>query len=78
MPRQQEVLEGLVCLVEEPHHATLACVRVRARLTNWFSVEPETRQGCVLSAVLFNVLMDELMTKPLEAKVGGVKFKDLS
>lgn len=35
-------------------------------------------QGCILSPMLFNDLLDYPMTKLIEAKEGGVKFKDSS
>lgn len=51
-------------------------MRVNDCIIDWLSVESRVCQGCVLSPMLFVVLIDYLMKKWIEAKVEGVKFKD--
>ena len=50
-----------------------ACVRVKDELSGWVLISEGVRQGCVMSAWLFNVFMDKMVTEGMENFVGGVK-----
>ena len=40
-----------------------ACVRINGMYSNWFSITSGLRQGCSLSPLLFNLLVDDLATR---------------
>ena len=54
-----------------------ACVRVGNDVSEWFPVNVELRQGCVLSPWLFNVYMDgvvrEVNVRVLRERVGAAE-----
>ena len=47
--------------------ASLACVRVKGDVTEWFRIDSGLRQGSIMSPWLFNVYMDTVMK---EVKMG--------
>ena len=46
---------------------SLACIRVKGVMNEWFRIGCGVRQGCIMSPWLFNVYMDEVMK---EVKMG--------
>ena len=40
---------------------SLACVRVKGNVSEWFRIDREVRQGCIMSPWLFNIYVDALM-----------------
>ena len=40
---------------------SLACVRVKGDVSEWFRIDSGVRQGCIMSPWIFNVYMDAEM-----------------
>ena len=38
-----------------------SCVRVNGNLTDWFEVNQGLKQGCILSPLLFNIFLNDLI-----------------
>ena len=62
-----KLLRAVQCMYE----GSEACVRVCREESEWFEVNVDLRQGCVMSPWLFNVYMDGVM-KEVRANVGEV------
>jgi hypothetical protein len=63
----------LIRLLQQVYNGSTSCVRIKNELTNEFPVISGVRQGCVLSPLLFNVVVDAIMRKVFEGRQ-GVKF----
>ena len=71
------VLEGYITSatgIKALYEGSQACVRVESRVSQWFEIRQGVRQGCVLSPVLFNILMDKVMREAMESWRGGVQM----
>lgn len=53
--------EKLVTLLEKLYSKSLSAVRVDGELTDWFSIMIGTRQGCCLSPLLFNIVLEVVL-----------------
>jgi len=45
-------------LIEDIYNKSKSAVRVAGKLTDWFQINVEVRQGCGMSADLFNLLLE--------------------
>ena len=55
----------MIMAVKSLHSPVSPCVRVSSVTTDWFIVSGGLRQGCVLSPLLFNLFLDNLVLKSL-------------
>jgi len=53
--------EKLVRLLESLYEETMSAVRVDGGLTEWFVTVIGVMQGCILSPLLFNILLEVVM-----------------
>ena len=53
--------DHLTCLLRNLYTGQEATVRTRCGTTNWFQIEKEVHQGCVLSPCLFNLHAEYIM-----------------
>ena len=67
----------LLRAIRSLYKKSLACVRVKDELSDWFPITQGVRQGCVMSAWLFNVFMDKIVREGIESFVGGVRMSVL-
>ena len=54
--------EKIIRLLEALHKDTMSAVRVDGELTNWFKTLVGVLQGCIMSPLLFNTLVEVVMT----------------
>ena len=56
---------------------SLACVRVKEGVSEWFRIDSGVRQGCIMSPWIFNVYMDAVM-KEVKMRMGrrGMRFME--
>jgi len=52
------VPEELVVLIEDIYSKSRSAVRVAGELTDWFQIKVGVRQGCGMSADLFNLILE--------------------
>ncbi|CAG2248147.1 unnamed protein product [Mytilus edulis] len=52
------------------YHKVQSCVKVNGNLTQWFDVQCGLKQGCVLSPILFNIFINNLVNEVKSLNVG--------
>jgi len=74
--------DKLVRLLEALYKHTMSAVRVDGDLSRWFEAVVGVMQGCVLSPLLFNILLEVVMALALEnnsigATISGTLISNL-
>ena len=75
--RDDGVLEKIVRLIKAYYEGTRASVRTDRKISKGTSADEGVRQGCVLSPILFNFVIDQIM-KTLDKYKGVVISPTLS
>ena len=55
---------------------SLACVRVKEGEIEYFKMNSDSRQGCIMSPCILNVYMDTLMKMKMGMVRRGVRFQE--
>ena len=63
----------LMSLLESVYEGTVSAVRVDGGLTEWFVTVIGVMPGCILSPLLFNILLQVVMALALDNWESGVK-----
>ena len=63
-----------VSLVEQMYAGTWCRVKLEGEVSERFEVQTGVRQGCVLSPILFNCYMDNIMREASESLGGGINI----
>ena len=67
--------DHLTCLLRNPYAGQEATVRTEHGTTDWFQIGKGVRQGCILSACLFNLYAEYIMRNTgLEEAQAGIKI----
>ena len=74
--------DKIVRILEALYQNTMSVVRVDTELSNWFLTVTGVMQGCVLSPVLFNILLEVVIAFALqgtetEATISGALISNL-
>ncbi|KAL6121803.1 hypothetical protein NUSPORA_01206 [Nucleospora cyclopteri] len=67
-------------MVRGVYKSTQGCVRIRETVGDPFDIERGVRQGCPLSPILFDILIDDLLDKMTPLSIPGIsesKFKGM-
>ena len=59
--RDDRVPEKTVCLIKAYYEGTRAFVRADGETSKGLSIDERVRQGCALSPILFNFVIDQIM-----------------
>ena len=73
--KNYKVPHHLTDIIQEMYTNTWCQVRTAEGTSEEFQVEGGVRQGCVLSPLLFNCVMDRVLRKTLETTPGGWSIK---
>ena len=74
--KERGIEEQVVQLIVDIHDGTHCVVKSRGEKSSKFEVTTGVRQGCAMSPVLFNLVMDKIVREALnKAKVGGVEIE---
>ena len=74
--KERGIEEQLVQLIVDIHDGTHCVVKSSGEKSSKFEVTTGARQGCVMSPVLVNLVMDKIVCEALnKAKVGGVEIE---
>ena len=73
--RMHDVGDKLLGGIKSIYVDSLACVRVKEGVSEWFKIDSGVRQGCIMSTWIFNVYIDAEM-KEVKTEMGrrGVRF----
>ena len=55
--------QKIIRLVENLYSIVLAKIRVEGEESDWFQIETGFRQGCILSPILFNIILDYILRR---------------
>ena len=67
--------DHLICLLRNLYAGQEATLRTGHGTTDWFQIEKEVRQDCILSPCLFNFYAEYIMRNAgLEEAQAGIKF----
>ena len=78
-----EIPDHLICLLRNLYAGQEATVRTLYGTTDWFKIEKEVRQGCLLSPCLFNLFAEYIMRNArldelqVEIKIGERNINNL-
>ena len=81
--RETGILDHLTCLPRNLYEGQEATFRILYGTTDWFKIEKDVRQGCLLSPCLFNLYAEHIMRNArlneLQAgiKTGGRNINNL-
>ena len=53
----------IIRIMENLYSTVLACIRIDGEETEWFKIKTGFRQGCILSPMLFNIILDYIMRR---------------
>ena len=53
----------LLRMIENLYSTVSACIRIEGEETEWFQIKTGFRQGCILSPLLFNMILDYIMRR---------------
>ena len=68
------ILDHLTCLLRNLYEDQEATFRTLYGTTDWFKIEKEVRQGCLLSPCLFNLYAEHIMRNArLDELQAGIK-----
>ena len=72
--REMGILDHLTCLPRNPYEGQEATFRTLYGTTDWFKIEKEVRQGCLLSPCLFNLYTEHIIRNArLDELQAGIK-----
>ena len=73
--KEMGIPDHLICLLRNLYAGQEATVRTGHRTTDWFQIGKGVRQGCILSACLFNLCAEYIMRNTgLEKAQAGIKI----
>ena len=81
--KEMEIPDHLICLLRNLYAGQEATVRTLYGTTDWFKIEKEVRQGCLLSPCLFNLFAEYIMRNArldelqVEIRKGGRNINNL-
>jgi hypothetical protein len=72
--RMYDVPEKLICLLKDLHEGTMAAVKWKGGVSDWFEVKTGVRQGCMIAPLLFNIFIDYIVRDALHDMPSGFKL----
>ena len=73
--KQMEIPEHPTCLLRNLYAGQEAAVRTGHRTTDWFQIRKGVRQGCILSACLYNLYAEYIMRNAgLDEAQAGIRL----
>ena len=81
--KEMEIPDHLICLLRKLYGGQEATVRTLYGTTDWFKIEKEVRQDCLLSPCLFNLFAEYIMRNArldelqVEIRKGGRNINNL-
>lgn len=73
--RNRGVPQKIINLIKEGYNQYKSIVKHEGKLSQDFETETGVKQGCVLSPILFTLVLDEVMKTAISNKKGGIPWK---
>ena len=70
--KQYGIPDTIVTIIQNLYKCSRSCVKLNGVCGNWFEVVTGVRQGCILSPLLFAIVIDWVMKKSLTNFQGGL------
>ena len=70
--------EKVINILSSMYANNQCCVRHGGQLSEWFKVKTGVRQGCVISPLLFNIVIDWVMKRATSDRPRGITWKAFS
>ena len=61
--RKYGIHRKLIRMIENIYSTVSTCIRLEGEETEWFEIKTGFRQGCILSPILFNIVLDYIMRR---------------
>jgi len=74
--RQYGIPDTIVTIIQNLYEGSRSCVKLNCVCGDWFEVVTGVRQGCILSPLLFAIVIDWVMKKSLTNFQGGLEWVD--
>ena len=68
--RHYGIPDNFVNIIQELYDGSTCCVVENGRTSDWFPVETGVKQGCVMSGLLFNIIIDWVMRNTTNTRRG--------
>ena len=72
--RKYNISSNLVRTTEQIYDKTTSAAQMNGSTVEWFRTTVGVRQGCLLSSILFNIFLKQIMSDALEEHVGKVSI----
>jgi len=69
---ERDIRRGLIERVKEIYEQTKNAVRIHGNTTNWFGTRKGVRQGCLLSPLLFGLIIADVEEEMKKGQVGAM------
>jgi len=72
--RQCGIPDSIVAIIQSLYKSSKSRIKLNGMTGDWFDVVTGVRQGCILSPLLFAIVMDWIMKKSLRNYKGGLEW----
>ena len=72
--KKYNISTNLIQVIKNLYGKATSAVLVNSSIGDWFRTTAGVRQGCLLSRILFNILLERIMTDALEDHEGTVSI----
>jgi len=74
--RQYGIPDTIVTIIQNLYKGSRSCVKLNGVCSDWFEVVTGVRQGCILSPLLFAIVIECVMRKSQTNFQGGLEWVD--
>jgi len=74
--RQYGIPDNIVTIIQSVYKSSKSCIKLNEMTGDWFDVVTGVRQGCILSPLLFAIVMDWIIKKSLRNYKGELQWTD--
>ena len=72
--KKYNISANLIRVIKNPYDEATSAVLFNSSIGDWFRTTVGVRQGCLLSPILFNIVLERILTDALEVHEGAVNI----